>query len=463
MLILQRNARLLLVIIVIVLCSAPRLALASPHVSPPGQAELFFDTLPGSNGGAIGAMLGFKGQLFFATYSPTNTGLWRSDSTSATVYKIFNHRVSYLTPVGDWLYFVGFDAVNGSTLWRTDGTIRGTRQVADPIPHGQRGWITDLFALGDRVLMKVYNVEYGAELWVSNGSAESTQLLRDIAPGVRSSNPASVQRIGSIAYFFAFDGNATALWRTDGTPAGTSAVRSLHSGPSSQALARVLGDSLYFQSGASERRLWRSDGTAEGTLAIGSYGTIIHMAAWQQELAFLTETKLGEAELWTSDGTAVGTKRLLALSEAGRVLSAADLFGGDDALYFTSWEAKEGYSLWRSDGTAAGTRQQSGLRPFYGATTHLLDGTTLYLSASEGSASPEIWRLAAIDSRAVQLSQIQPDKTGTTPEHLTFVGDTLFFVADDGVHGRELWRLRLPAFADSGATLYLPMLMKPKR
>lgn len=40
----------------------------------------------------------------------------------------------------------------------------------------------------------------------------------------------------------------------------------------------------------------------------------------------------------------------------------------------------------------------------------------------------------------------------SSPAHLTAVGDTLFFAADDGIHGRELWLYR-PAGAASGAPM----------
>jgi ELWxxDGT repeat protein len=432
-----------------------------PAEPAPTAAELYVDTLPGSAGGAIGAVVALDKILFFATYNPDNTGLWRSDGTYGHVYKIFNHPVSYLTPVGPWLYFVGYDAVHGSTLWRTNGTIKGTHQVADPIPNGQRGWITDLFALGDRVLMKVYKLEHGAELWVSGGSAATTQLLRDIAPDAQSSNPVVLHHIGAIAYFVAFDGSSTALWRSDGSSSGTFALRTLHSSANVRTVSAVLGDALIFQSGSAST-LWRSDGTGDGTVAIGNYGAITHMIDWQRRVYFLTQPDTGGAELWVSDGSTSGTRRVLALADASPALSPVALVASSETIYLSTWHATSGYSLWRSDGTSSGTAPITALSWLPGAATQRAAGAMLYLSASDGMHGSELWRSDGTQAGTVQITAIGSRDVSAGPEYLTLLGDTLYFVADDGRHGRELWRVRLPASAAPGQTLYLPLITAPR-
>jgi ELWxxDGT repeat protein len=51
---------------------------------------------------------------------------------------------------------------------------------------------------------------------------------------------------------------------------------------------------------------------------------------------------------------------------------------------------------------------------------------------------------AASPAPAIYLPQlvrdINPGSANSFPEQLTVVGDTLFFVADDGISGRELWK-----------------------
>src|SRR5262245_5297888 len=41
---------------------------------------------------------------------------------------------------------------------------------------------------------------------------------------------------------------------------------------------------------------------------------------------------------------------------------------------------------------------------------------------------------------ATLVADIDPGVLPSNPEGLTVVGQTLYFSADDGIHGRELWR-----------------------
>jgi ELWxxDGT repeat protein/VCBS repeat-containing protein len=53
----------------------------------------------------------------------------------------------------------------------------------------------------------------GKELWQTDGTVAGTQILQDIAPGARSSNPAELRVVGSTLVFAANDGTSgTELW-----------------------------------------------------------------------------------------------------------------------------------------------------------------------------------------------------------------------------------------------------------
>jgi len=66
-------------------------------------------------------------------------------------------------------------------------------------------------------------------------------------------------------------------------------------------------------------------------------------------------------------------------------------------------------------------------------------------SAADGLAGTELWRSNGTTAGTVLVEDIGPYPTESRPEFLTVVGGTLFFTAADGVHGRELWALHLPA------------------
>ena len=64
---------------------------------------------------------------------------------------------------------------------------------------------------------------------------------------------------------------------------------------------------------------------------------------------------------------------------------------------------------------------------------------SLYFVADNGDAGEEIWRTDGTSAGTVLLRDIDPNDT-SVPESLTVVGDTLFFTAHDGVNGFELWK-----------------------
>jgi ELWxxDGT repeat protein len=68
-------------------------------------------------------------------------------------------------------------------------------------------------------------------------------------------------------------------------------------------------------------------------------------------------------------------------------------------------------------------------------------GETLYFSGQvyEDGGS-ELWRSDGTAAGTYRLKEIRPGVGGSEPQYPTAVGDTLFFVADDGVHGREVWK-----------------------
>ena len=69
-------------------------------------------------------------------------------------------------------------------------------------------------------------------------------------------------------------------------------------------------------------------------------------------------------------------------------------------------------------------------------------GDTLFFSANDGSSGYELWKSDGTAAGTVRVADIRPGIDSSDPRYLTTVGDTLFFSADDG-SGRELWALDL--------------------
>lgn len=158
-----------------------------------------------------------------------------------------------------------------------------------------------------------------------------------------------------------------ALWKTDGTAAGTQRVPYGNSASLSMPYGVTeLDGQFYFQAndGVHGFELWKTDGTSAGTALVkdinpsSGVGTFHYrftdFTAFNGELYFHANDGVTGFELWKTDGTADGTvlvKDINMASGAGSLPTDFTVFNG--ALYFHAGEA--GRQLWKTDGTAAGT------------------------------------------------------------------------------------------------------------
>lgn len=119
----------------------------------------------------------------------------------------------------------------------------------------------------------------------------------------------------------------------------------------------------------------------------------------------------------------------------------------NNLLYFAADDGSSGKELWRSDGSDSGTLLVADLLPGpEGSEPRYLTNVngTLFFTANDGKYGRGLWKSDGTERGTVLLKSVWPapqyGKSGSPPSHLTSLGDTLFFVADDGESGKELWR-----------------------
>jgi ELWxxDGT repeat protein len=212
----------------------------------------------------------------------------------------------------------------------------------------------------------------GTELWVTDGTAAGTSLLKDIYVGMLSSSPHAITSLGNGKAVFVATGITSPsnysydVWITDGTTS-TILVKDIRSPYSdSQFFFTSLGNGKALFSGFDSnlnRNLWVTDGTAAGTNTIAiAIGLFIYYpesiaVLGNGKALFSTHDSTNGAGLWITDGTTAGTSLVKSFFD-GTPSSYPPQYltslSNGKAL-FSAGNAVNGAELWITDGTTAGT------------------------------------------------------------------------------------------------------------
>ncbi|MCB9917367.1 MAG: hypothetical protein H6832_03085 [Planctomycetes bacterium] len=317
--------------------------------------------------------------MFFTAYSSLNDiELWVAEPRGS----IFRLADIYPGPFGSFpenltcfkgrLYFNAVDPVVGRELWVSDGTAAGTRLVkdirnpGDSRPHSLAPCTT---AAGKELLFMSANTDLGYELFVFDGL--DVTLVKDIRPGASASNPQHTVSCNGRVFFFADDGqNGVEPWVSDGTAAGTTLLRDINPGTAGSTGGPIVccGDKVFFRAtdGIAGVELWCSDGTGSGTVMV-------------------KDIRPGAGNSLPNWLTAVG-----------------------NLLYFTADDGTYGTELWVSDGTLAGTRLVSDINPGASSSSPfslaVCDGE-LFMSANHDTYGRELWKIVSPGSMVEAIGQ----------------------------------------------------------
>lgn len=446
--------------------------------------------------------------LFTAQTTREGMELWRSDGTPEGTYLLkdinpgvaegLSARPEGSDPSGfvnyrGRVYFAATDQGaqtftgtigTGRELWVTDGTRGGTRLVRNidtnriPAQTSDSSSPADLVVFQDRLWFSASDGKSGRELWVSDGTEAGTTQFADLYPGRFGINPTRLRVVGNLLYFVA---DERALWRTDGTVAGTYRIHPEEepdlSSPGWRDL-RVAGDRLYLMRvAAGFHELWTTDGTTAGTVRMRVLASFFsqfgqpEMAAAGNQLVFSAESPDAGRELWATDGTEAGTRMIADLWPGG-----ADAFGrvpsGQPRLFrsfgkravFTGLSSIAGDEPFVTDATAGGTQLIGDLAPSAGGiplavpagsspSDYSAAAGALWFSAGDGNRHDgrELWRWDGVGP-AKQVRDLSPlwvtRPLGTFGEYsgpssagpVSILGtqDRVYFRATDPIYGDEL-------------------------
>jgi len=306
------------------------------------------DLTPGARDSYIGNMANVNGILLFEVLYATDednnyaTALWRSDGTASGTQLVCDFAIRFydysdeIQVIDGVAYFPGRVAQGGEELWRSDGTTEGTWRITDLSGNGP-SHLSNLIDF-QGVLYFSTDDSAGGGLWKSDGTVDGTTLVLDLLPGPSHDEILRILPADVRFYFVQAVGATQMLWTSDGTEQGTVPLVPIVDYWRSEA----IGSQLVFQAMVgSTRKSFVTDGTIAGTQAIRT--------GYVQELTNVDGAVFFTGGgLWKTDGTAAGTVMVKASGAGGVSPSYLRNFNG--TLFFRSGDA-----LWKSDGTEAGT------------------------------------------------------------------------------------------------------------
>lgn len=425
-------------------------------------AKMVKDIAPGSASSAPTELTNVNGTLYLVADDGVNGAkVWKSNGTTAELVPQCPggppgyNSPSELTTVNGRLYFVA-DNARGRGLFMLRGGCAGEIPYAGgthnpDIPSNLtavNGWLffADAFE-NSHALFKLDN----------SVPEPSPVLVKIITPpilGTSVPGPSELTNVNGILYFVANDGvHGTELWKSDGTDAGTKRVIDAAGGgaePSfknSRELTNVSGK-LYFAAITVKPptmgdRLWETDGTPSGTKDVSTWGN-------PSNITQLTEANGTLAYVWVDCGTGSSTCTELkplgfysTRGYGGFLPQFSNLTNVNGALFFVLTDTV------LRDNTVH-TRRQLWMNKtlvgdipggeFNAPTNFAAMNGKLYFVANDGINGAELWMNDGTAAGTMMIADIASGSGSSNPSKLANVNGILFFAANDGVHGNELWR-----------------------
>ncbi len=308
------------------------------------------------------------------------------------------------------------------------------------------------------------------------------QMLADVYHvGNESSNPGDFTDVAGTTYFTANDGvHGRALWKSDGTSAGSALVATLGigGGQNFAQLTNVNGTLFFVKtySGSRQQELWRTDGTSGGLIQVATGTSFDHLTNFNGAL-YLSGSTGQQQGLFRVDRTSGAQPTLLVGSNLPAVWYSPITNGNSSVsisptvgdwqypsinmptsvtsplvvhqgrLYFLTGEVEsswltisgiyENAALYSTDGTSSGTTKVREFNSLEIGTELVSAGNQLFFRAREADGS-ELW---ASDGTSSGTHLVRDINLGSDsfPQSIVALGNRVVFSTTDNVHGAEIW------------------------
>lgn len=298
--------------------------------------------------------------------------------------------------------------------------------------------------MGNKLFFVCTSPTTGKELWVTDGTPEGCQLVKDIFTSTGSSNPHDLMVVGNVLFFWANDGvNGDKLWMTDGTEPGTKLVTDQSpNGYATTPNKRKVGGRLiisttagtglqYLFSVDQQGMVTKLSPVAQGNTPLVDFNNRLLFFQKNDSVFLFNESFTSKTLLKT------GLRMYFPSNEPiGCILG--------NKYVFTGSQGNTNFEPWVTDGTPAGTMMLSDIAPSSSSLTsayYVFNGKA-YFTVNTGPVGSELYATDGTTGGTYLVKNINLQNngvTGSSPHSFTAVGDSLYFLANDGFFGEELY------------------------
>jgi ELWxxDGT repeat protein len=357
--------------------------------------------------------------------------LWRIGGDGERTLLHDGQRPVELTAAGARLFYGTFGT--GQELWKSDGTPEGTRLVVDANPEWSDGCPWQLTLISARLSPPPSD----------DCSAQNTY-------------PQQLTALGHDIAFVVAPHGREEIWLSDGTPEGTVAVANVTSfeedDPISYEALTAAGDTLFFaglhysaETLESTWRLYRwrpGQGVPEAVADVPAvWWAPLRLAAAGDRLVFVRPAPNGAGDVLWAVGAQGPARRVHRVRHSALPAAVRSLEPFGDRVLASVLDLEGGEEPWVSGGRPGTTvplgdlaRGSASSRP-----TGLAPVGDCGLFAAAGAGGHELWLTGGTPESTRRVANVAHGPRASSPAEITAAGDLVYFTADDGAHGRELF------------------------